>query len=89
MLIRFLKNSKSFFFKTNSISKIEKKIDYSFQNKKILKQAFTHKSINKKKQDFEKFQIYSLKHNTALCPPNPKVLDKAHSNLRFCEWFGT
>ncbi len=46
MLNRLIKNIKSFFIKSNSINKIEKKIDYSFQNKQILEQAFTHKSIN-------------------------------------------
>ena len=46
MLIRLLKRIKSFSIKSNSITKIEKKIGYSFQNKQILKQAFTHKSIN-------------------------------------------
>ena len=46
MLIRVFKNIKAFFTKSNSITKIEKKIGYSFQNKQLLEQAFTHKSIN-------------------------------------------
>ncbi len=46
MLIRLLKSIKSFSIKSSSIIKIEKKIGYSFQNKQILEQAFTHKSIN-------------------------------------------
>ncbi len=46
MLTRFLNSISLFFFKSDSITKIEKKIDYSFQNKQILEQAFTHKSIN-------------------------------------------
>ena len=46
MLAHLFKNIKSLFIKSNSITKIEQKIDYSFQNKKLVKQAFTHKSIN-------------------------------------------
>ena len=32
--------------RTETVSKLEKKINYIFQNKEYLKQAFTHKSIN-------------------------------------------
>jgi len=46
LLAHLFKNIKSLFIKSNSITKIEKKIDYSFQNKRLVKQAFTHKSIN-------------------------------------------
>ena len=47
MLSLFLKKIKKKALKSNSIAtKIEKKIGYSFQNKQLLDQAFTHKSIN-------------------------------------------
>ena len=46
MLAHLSKNIKSLFIKSNSITKIEKRIDYSFQNQQLLEQAFTHKSIN-------------------------------------------
>ena len=31
---------------SDSITKIEKKVNYTFEDKELLKQAFTHKSIN-------------------------------------------
>ena len=47
MLARnYLKRIKSFFIKPNSISKIENKINYTFHDRQLLEQAFTHKSIN-------------------------------------------
>ena len=46
MLAHLFKNIKSLFIKSNSITKIENKIDYSFRNKQLVEQAFTHKSIN-------------------------------------------
>ena len=46
MLKHFVRNIRHLFKGSNSITKIEKKIDYTFHNKNYLKQAFTHKSIN-------------------------------------------
>ena len=46
MLAHLFKNIKSLFIKSNSITKIENKIEYSFRNKQLVEQAFTHKSIN-------------------------------------------
>ena len=46
MLISIFKKVTSLFRKSNSISEIEKKINYTFQNKNYIEQAFTHKSIN-------------------------------------------
>ena len=46
MLARILKRIKSLFIKPNSISKIENKIKYTFHDRQLIEQAFTHKSIN-------------------------------------------
>ena len=58
MLAHLFKNIKSLFIKSNSITKIEQKIDYSFQNKKLVKQAFTHKSIhNSPRFNYERLEF--------------------------------
>ena len=42
----------------NSVTKIEKKISYTFINKKYLEQAFTHKSINNSpKNNYERLEF--------------------------------
>ena len=46
LLIYIINRIKSLLKGLNSITEIEKKINYTFQNKDYLKQAFTHKSIN-------------------------------------------
>ena len=46
LLIYIINSIKGLLKGQNSITEIEKKINYTFQNKDYLKQAFTHKSIN-------------------------------------------
>ena len=58
MLIRLFKKIKSFSIKSNSITQVEKKIHYSFQNKQLLEQAFTHKSIdNSPRCNYERLEF--------------------------------
>ena len=58
MLTRLFKNIKSFSIKPSSITKVEKKINYSFQNKKLIEQAFTHKSIhNSPRLNYERLEF--------------------------------
>ena len=46
MLIYIINRIKSLLKSPNSLTEIEKKINYTFKNKDYLQQAFTHKSIN-------------------------------------------
>ena len=46
MLNQILNKFKFLYINADSITKIEKKIKYKFKDKNLLRQAFTHKSIN-------------------------------------------
>ena len=46
MLNQILNKFKFLYINADSITKIEKKIKYTFKDKNLLRQAFTHKSIN-------------------------------------------
>ena len=54
----FIKLKQYFLDKTESVSKLEKKINYIFHNKVYLNQAFTHKSIDKKpRKNYERLEF--------------------------------
>ena len=46
MLNQIFKRFKTLYIDSKSITQIEKKINYTFEDKELLRQAFTHKSIN-------------------------------------------
>ena len=46
MLTQILNKFRFIYINSNSITKIEKKIKYIFEDKELITQAFTHKSIN-------------------------------------------
>ena len=46
MLNQIYKTLKTLYINSDSITQIEKKINYTFEDKELLRQAFTHKSIN-------------------------------------------
>ena len=54
----FIKLKQYFLDKTESVSKLEKKINYIFHNKVYLNQALTHKSIDKKpRNNYERLEF--------------------------------
>ena len=54
----FIKLKQYFLDKTESVSKLEKKINYIFHNKEYLNQAFTHKSIDTKpRNNYERLEF--------------------------------
>jgi len=46
LLNQIFKRFKTLYIDSKSITQIEKKINYTFEDKELLRQAFTHKSIN-------------------------------------------
>ena len=46
MLNQIYKKLRTLYINSDSITQIEKKINYTFEDKELLRQAFTHKSIN-------------------------------------------
>ena len=54
----FAKLKQFFLDRSNSVSNLEKKINYIFQNKNYLNQAFTHKSLNSKpRKNYERLEF--------------------------------
>ena len=54
----FVKLKQYFLDQSNSVSKLEQKIHYIFNNKEYLKQAFTHKSLNTKpRKNYERLEF--------------------------------
>ena len=54
----FIKLKQYFLDKSESVSILEKKINYIFHNKDYLNQAFTHKSLNKEpRKNYERLEF--------------------------------
>ena len=54
----FVKLKQYFLDKSDSVSILEKKINYIFHNKEYLNQAFTHKSLNTKpRRNYERLEF--------------------------------